>query len=324
MHLVSVAPMMDCTDRHFRYLARLISKQVLLYTEMITTGAILYGDRARFLKYDMTEHPLALQLGGSDPAALATCAKIATDYGYDEVNLNVGCPSDRVQSGRFGACLMKEPQLVAECVAAMRAVTHVPITIKTRIGVDQQDSYEYLHQFITTVAQAGCETFIVHARKAWLQGLSPKQNREIPPLNYESVYQLKRDFPLLQIMINGGIKDLASIKQHLQSVDGVMIGREAYSNPYLLAIIEKEIYGEMTVPSREEILLAFRAYVEREIAAGVRLTGITRHLFGLFYGQPGANLWRRHLSENAYKKGIGVEVLDEAFRCMGPHFCRLG
>jgi tRNA-dihydrouridine synthase A len=280
---------------------------------MITTGAILFGDRARFLKYHSLEHPLALQLGGSNPQALAECAKIAADYGYDEINLNVGCPSDRVQSGKFGACLIKEPDLVAECVAAMQAVVNIPITVKTRIGVDDLDSYAYLSQFFTKLMQAGCKVFIVHARKAWLKGLSPKENREIPPLNYPFVHQLKRDFPQLEIIINGGIKSYQTIKEQLNHIDGVMLGREIYSNPYILAEVDRDFYGSKDCPlSRYEILEEYKAYIAAELAAGTRLTGITRHLFGLFYGQPGANGWRRYLSENAYKEGGGVEVIEAA------------
>ncbi len=316
--LVSVAPMMDCTDRHERYFLRLISCRLLLYTEMVTTGAILHGDLERLLGFDARERPLALQVGGSSPEDLAECARIGQDRGYDEVNLNLGCPSDRVQSGRFGACLMAEPDLVADCIEAMRLAVQVPVTVKTRIGIDHRDSYEELAHFVQTVAGAGCETFIIHARKAWLQGLSPKQNREVPPLRYDLVYQLKRDFPHLEVVINGGITSLEEVRAHLDAVDGVMIGREAYQNPYLLAGVDQMFYGGGgPVQTRREILDAFIPYVEAQLKRGVRLNQMTRHIVGLFQAVPGARAWRRHLSENAHKPGTGVEMIREAVEHVG-------
>jgi tRNA-dihydrouridine synthase A len=312
----SVAPMLDWTDRHCRFFHRLISRQALLYTEMITTGALLYGDRQRFLQFDPCEHPLALQLGGSEPAALAACAKIAEDFGYDEVNLNVGCPSDRVQNGRFGACLMAEPELVAESIAAMRKAVAIPVTVKSRIGIDDRDTYAELAHFIGTVAGAGCKTFIVHARKAWLQGLSPKQNREVPPLRYDVVYQLKRDFPQLQIVLNGGITTLEQAEETLRhGIDGVMMGREAYHNPYILAEVDRRLFGSKTdVTTRTEVIEKLLPYIEEQLAEGVRLHSITRHILGLFHGEPGARSWRRHLSEHAVKSGADVSVVREALK----------
>ncbi|MGJ0484999.1 MAG: tRNA dihydrouridine(20/20a) synthase DusA [Methylomicrobium sp.] len=315
-HVFSVAPMLDWTDRHCRFFHRLISQQATLYTEMLTTGALLYGDRQRFLQFDPSEHPLALQLGGSDPADLAACAKIAEDFGYDEVNLNVGCPSDRVQNGRFGACLMAEPALVAECVAAMQDAVTIPVTVKSRIGIDDRDSYEELVHFIGTVAGAGCKAFIVHARKAWLKGLSPKQNREVPPLRYDTVYRLKRDFPQLRIVLNGGITTLEQAEETLQhGVDGVMMGREAYHNPYILTEVDRRLYGSQanTIP-RAEIVDKLSHYIEDQLAQGVRLHSITRHILGLFHGEPGARSWRRHLSEQGVKYGADASVVREALK----------
>jgi len=310
---VSVAPMMDWTDRHDRYFLRLIAPHVLLYTEMVTTGALIHGDYRRFLTFDPCEHPVALQLGGSDSAALAQCAKMGEDFGYDEINLNVGCPSDRVQSGRFGACLMLEPQVVAEGVSAMREVVAVPVTVKCRIGVDDQDSYEALSNFVRVVASAGCHVFIVHARKAWLSGLSPRQNREIPPLCYDVVRQLKKDFPALTIIINGGVKTTAEVSDHLQFVDGVMIGREAYSNPYLLAEIEEKIFSTSDeINSRQAVIEKMIPYMEDQLKKGVKLSSMTRHILGLFQRQSGARLWRRHLSENAFLCDAGVNVVRDA------------
>ncbi len=307
--------MMDWTDRHCRYFLRLISHHALLYTEMVTTGALVHGDRIRFLAHHSSEHPLALQLGGSHPEELALCAQIAEDYGFDEVNLNVGCPSNRVQSGRFGACLMAEPQLVAECVAAMAQATQIPVTVKTRIGIDEQDSYEALSSFISTVAQAGCRTFIIHARKAWLQGLSPKENREKPPLRYDVVRAIKRDFPQLEVMINGGITTLKEVSEHLELLDGVMIGRAAYHNPYLLAPVDQRFYGDFrALPTRHEIIEAFLPYAAEQLARGVYLSRMTRHILGLFQGQPGARAWRRYLSENAHRPGAGIEIIREALQ----------
>ncbi len=312
-HRVCVAPMMDYTDRHFRYLIRLMSHYTRLYTEMLTTGAVLRGDRQRFLEFHQAEHPLALQLGGSEPHALAECARIAADEGYDEVNLNVGCPSDRVQAGRFGACLMTEPQLVAECVSGMTAVTTVPITVKTRIGVDEHDSYDHLTDFVGTVASAGCRVFIIHARKAWLSGLSPKENREIPPLRYDVAEQLKRDFPALVIVVNGGIKTLAVMENHLAAFDGVMIGREACSNPYLFATVDQRCYGTCTpVLTRNQLLMAFIPYVQVQLQQGIPLQRMSRHLLGLFQGCPGARRWRRYLSEETTRPGAGIDVLQVA------------
>lgn len=310
---LSVAPMLEWTDRHFRFFMRLISKHVWLYSEMITTGAVLRGDRERLLKYDPFEHPIALQLGGSNPKDLAECAKIAEGFGYDEINLNVGCPSDRVQNGRFGACLMAEPETVAECVAAMSQAVSVPVTVKTRIGIDDRDSYEALSHFIQTVADAGCKTFIVHARKAWLSGLSPKENREIPPLRYDVVCQIKRDFEQLEIILNGGILDKESAMRHLKTFDGVMIGRAAYHHPYLMSEMDRLVFGDdHPIPSRHEVLEAYWPYVERELALGVRLPSISRHILGLFHSAPGGRLWRRHISENATKPGAGLDVLTQA------------
>ena len=311
--LISVAPMMDWTDRHDRYFLRLISPHALLYTEMITTGALIYGDTDRFLAFDDLEHPVALQLGGSDPAMLARCAKMAEDYGYDEVNLNVGCPSDRVKSGQFGACLMLSPKLVADCVSAMKAAVKIPVTIKCRIGVDDNDSYEELAHFIRTVSEAGCDVFIVHARKAWLNGLSPKENREIPPLCYDVVAQIKRDFPHLTIVINGGIKTTDTIDTLLPTVDGVMIGREAYTNPYFLAELEQKYFpSSETILMREQVIEKFMPYVEMQLKNKIKLSNMTRHILGLFNGLKGARTWRRVLSENAHKEGAGAEILLQA------------
>lgn len=311
----TVAPMLDWTDRHCRYFHRLLTKEAVLYTEMVTTGAILYGNKQRHLEFNQEEHPVALQLGGSEPSDMAECARIAADFGYDEVNINVGCPSERVQKGAFGACLMAEPHLIAECVAAMREAVDVPITVKNRIGIDEQEDYIALRQFVATVADAGCETFIVHARKAWLKGLSPKENREIPPLKYELVYQLKQEFPQLEIIINGGITSLEQCQQHLQHVDGVMVGREAYHNPWMLAQVDPVLYGTpANFHDRKQVVEAFLGYVERQRANDVYLKHMARHILGLFQGVPGAKHWRRHISENAYKPETGVEILLEAMQ----------
>ncbi|WP_269752100.1 tRNA dihydrouridine(20/20a) synthase DusA [Thiocapsa bogorovii] len=307
---LSVAPMLDWTDRHCRYFLRLISRHTLLYTEMVTTGALIHGERERFLAFDGAEHPIALQLGGSDPRDMAHCARMGADRGYDEININVGCPSDRVQNGRFGACLMAEPRLVADCVAAMKDAVAVPVTVKTRIGIDDRDSYDELLDFAGTVTEAGCDALVVHARKAWLAGLSPKENRDIPPLRYDVVEQLKRDLPHQTIAINGGIKTLEETTGFLETVDGVMIGREAYHNPWILAEADRTIFGDARrAPTRNEILDAFLPYVERELAGGTPLSAMSRHILGLFQGQPGARAWRRHLSEQAHRPGAGVEVL---------------
>jgi tRNA-dihydrouridine synthase A len=305
--------MMDWTDRHCRYFLRLLTPSALMYTEMVTAQAILHGDRNRLLGFDPAESPVALQLGGSEPAMLATAAKAGANYGYDEINLNVGCPSDRVQSGRFGACLMAEPALVRDCVAAMREAVDLPVTVKSRIGIDDHEDYGFLRDFVGTVAESGCSTFIVHARKAILAGLSPKENREVPPLRYEYVYRLKAEFPGLSIMLNGGVRDLEAVRAHLAQVDGVMIGREAYHNPYFLAEIERELHG-VEPPSREAVMAAYLDYVEARLKEGMRLPNMTRHVLGLYLGRPGARSWRRHLSEGACARGAGVEVIREAMR----------
>ena len=309
---VSIAPMMDRTDRHARYFLRLMSPHVLLYTEMISTGAILFGDRDRHLGFDASEHPVALQLGGGDPAALAECAHIGADFGYDEINLNIGCPSDRVANARFGACLMAEPELVADCVAAMRAACDLPVTVKTRIGIDDSEDYEFLDRFVATVAPAGCRTFIIHARKAWLQGLSPKQNREVPPLRYDVVHRLKREHSELEVVINGGIRSLDAIADQLALVDGVMIGREAYENPCMLTEIERHVFAHASAPTRHEVVERMLPYIEHRRADGVPLHRITRHMLGLFQGERGARRWRRHLSQNAHLPGAGTKIMREA------------
>ncbi len=312
MYKLSIAPMLDITDRHCRRFFRLFSPHIRLYTEMIHVGAVLFGDRERFLAYDPVEHPLALQLGGSDPAQLAQAARIAEDHGYDEINLNVGCPSDRVQAGRFGACLMAEPELVADCVAAMKAVTGVPVTVKNRIGIDEQDARTSLWGFVETVAEAGCREFIVHARKAWLQGLSPKENRTIPPLDYELVYALKREFGELDICINGGINTIPEVQEHLHHVDGVMMGRAPVDNPWLLAGVHK-LYGEKPAwSSRREVVLAYCDYIEQQLAKGVWLKHMVSPLMGLYKGEPSAKFWRRYLAEQCRGPGAGVDLVRAA------------
>jgi tRNA-dihydrouridine synthase A len=309
---ISVAPMMDWTDRHCRYFLRKISPSVLLYTEMVTAAAINHGDRQRLLGFDPSELPLAIQLGGSDPQDLAIAAKVAEDYGYLEINLNVGCPSDRVQSGSFGACLMARPQLVADCVAAMKDAVSIPVTVKTRIGIDDQDSYEFLCAFIDAVS-LHCDRFVVHARKAILQGLSPKENRQVPPLMYERVYQLKRDYPQLEIVLNGGVQTAEQVASHLERVDGVMIGRAAYQDPYLLAELERRFLDpDFVPPSRADIALSMLDYIDNEISRGCRLHNITRHMLGLYAGQPGARRWRRALGEQACRPDAGPEVVLRA------------
>ena len=305
--------MLDCTDRHDRYFMRLFSKHILLYSEMITTSAILHGDRDYLLGFDETEHPVAVQLGGSDPEVLSQTAKICEDYGYDEINLNVGCPSDRVQSGAFGACLMAQPELVAECVVAMKSATSLPVTVKHRTGIDDQDSWDELVKFTQLQVDAGVDALIIHARKAWLSGLSPKQNRDIPPLQYDWVYKLKQMFSDTEIIINGGIKTLEQCQLHLQHVDGVMLGREPYANPFMLANIDAELFGEPAEPvDRLQILQQFYPYIESKMIKGMKLSHVIRHIIGLFHGQPNGRLWRRYLSENSYKKGAGVEVIQQA------------
>ena len=317
--LLSVAPMMDCTDRFDRYFLRRITRRALLYTEMVTTGAILHGDRDRLLRFDPAEHPVALQLGGSEPAALAECARIGAERGYDEINLNVGCPSSRVQSGRFGVCLMAEPGLVAECVRAMRRAANVPVTVKCRIGVDGRDDYGFLRDFVSAVADAGCRTVIVHARTAILTGLTPKQNREIPPLRYEVAARLKADFPGLEIVLNGGIASLDEAEAHLETFDGAMIGRAAYHTPWSLADADTRLFGAPApCETRREAALAMLPYIERELAAGVPLHRILRHMTGLFHGVPGGRAWRRTLSEKAHKPGAGADVLLAALAFTEP------
>ena len=316
---ICIAPMLDWTDRYFRYFARLICRHCWLYTEMVTTGALLRGDTQRFLRFDPTEHPLALQLGGSEPEALARAAQLGEQAGFDEINLNLGCPSDRVQAGRFGACLMREPMLVTEGIAAMVAAVDIPVTVKMRIGVDHNDSYEELLALVDKLSSAGCQTFIIHARKAWLKGLSPRENREIPPLRHEIVHRLKQDFPSLEVILNGGITDLDAAATQLERVDGVMIGREAYHNPWLLADVDRRFHGDETPPpERRQIIQRLLPFIESELASGVPLQRISRHILGLFQGEPGARRWRRHLSENSHKKNADTNVIVEALRYMRP------
>ncbi len=307
---VSVAPMMDCTDRHERFFLRLISKNTLLYTEMIVDEAINRGDKKRLLEFNINEKPVALQLGGSSPNLLAKATKIGEDFGYDEINLNLGCPSKKVEKNKFGACLMKEPKLVADCLNKMQSVTKLPVTIKTRIGYDDVEDYENLNNFISTVKQTGVKTFIIHARKAMLGKFTPKQNLNIPPLKYEYVYNLKKDFPDEKIIINGGITSVDQIKPHLKKTDGVMIGRAAYHTPYMLAEIEKEIFDNDNVPSRQNIIEQLIPYVKDELKKGTRLNQIMRHTLGLFHGQTGASYWKRYLSENMCVRGADVQKID--------------
>jgi tRNA-dihydrouridine synthase A len=312
-NLFSVAPMMEWTDRHCRFFHRLLTRRALIYTEMITTGAVLRGDRARLLAYDGTEHPVALQLGGCDPAKLAECARIGVDFGYDEINLNVGCPSDRVQEGRFGACLMAEPALVGDCVAAMTAKVNVPVTVKCRIGIDEQDPEQALEALACAVEEAGVAALIVHARKAWLDGLSPRENRDVPPLDYDRVYRLKAAHPGLAVVLNGGVADLDQAAAHLDRVDGVMMGRAAYQEPWRLLAVDPMLFGEgapfATPRAAAEALIP---YVERELAGGTRLHAVTRHVLGLFRGVPGARAFRRHLATEAVKRGAGIAAFRDA------------
>jgi tRNA-dihydrouridine synthase A len=310
-HKFSVAPMMDWTDSPCRVLHRCLTKRALLYTEMVTADAVLRGDRARLLGFETFEHPLALQLGGSDPAKLAEASKIAADFGYDEVNLNVGCPSDRVQSGRFGACLMREPQLVGDCVAAMRAAISIPVTVKCRIGVDDQDPEQSLRTLIDVCAQAGVSVFAVHARKAWLEGLSPKENRDVPPLDYELVYRVKRENPSLTILVNGGIENLEQVETHLRHVDGVMLGRAAYQNPILLTEVDARFFDGAPV-DLDGAIDVYAEHVERQLSQGARLHPLIKPMLGLYNGRPGARQFRRHLSEYAVRDGAGIAVLREA------------
>jgi tRNA-dihydrouridine synthase A len=309
---ISVAPMMGWTDKHCRYFHRLISPHTLLYTVMLTTGALIHGNARYFLEYNAEEHPVALQLGGSDPKDLATCAQMAEDYGYDEVNLNCGCPSDRVQRGSFGACLMAEPDLVAECINEMQNAVKIPVTVKCRIAIDDFEEEPFLHEFIQKVRAGGCRHFIIHARKAWLKGLSPKENRDIPPLNYDLVHEIKAAYDDISIGINGGIKTVNEVQTHLKSLETVMIGREAYHNPYLLADIESEIFGNDEILSRMDVIEQMLPYIEQMNGNGVPVKDITRHMLGLFKGQPGAQIWRRYLSENTYHKDATVQVVKDA------------
>lgn len=313
---VSVAPMMDCTDRHCRYFLRLLSPRVRLYTEMLTAAAIVRGATDRWLRFDPAEHPVGIQLGGSDPALLATAASLAAGYGYDEINLNAGCPSARVSDGAFGACLMKSPELVAECVAAMRMVTSLPVTVKTRIGLDDRDDYGFVRDFLGIVAAAGCDTFILHARKAYLAGLSPKENRTVPPLRYDVVYRLRQDFPDLRLVINGGIETEAGIRQHLSvGIDGVMIGRKAYADPWWLTELDATFLADGAAdasPVRADVVSAMVAYARRESAQGTRLHHISRHMLGLYHGEPGARAWRRAVTLGVARAGSGPDVLMAA------------
>jgi tRNA-dihydrouridine synthase A len=310
----TVAPMMEWSDRHCRYLWRLLSKHAFMYTEMVTTGALIHGKHhERFLDFNTEEHPIALQLGGCNPADLATCSKMAAKWGYDEVNINVGCPSDRVQSGMIGAILMNHKEIVADSVKAMQDACDLDITVKHRIGVDNNDSWEYLHDFVDHVAQAGCKTFVVHARKAILKGLSPKENREIPPLNYDRVYKLKQTFPDLEFVINGGLKTIEQCQTQLEQLDGVMIGREAYQNPYFLAQVDEQLFNDKwDVPSPHELVEQYMQYIVKMEKEGVAMKHMAKHLMGIFQGVPGARLFRRHLSENMHQQGAGVDVVKQA------------
>ena len=312
--LIAIAPMMAYSDRHFRLLMRLLSKHAVLYTEMVSTSELLHNKRSHVLEYNVEEHPLALQLGGSNPQDLAVCARMGEDFGYDEINLNIGCPSNRVNAAQFGACLMKQPALVADCIKAMIDAVDIPVTIKTRIGVDNIDDYPSLHRFVHLNAQAGCRVFIIHARKAWLQGLSPKENRNVPPLSYDTVYRLKKDFPELEIVINGGIKTTVDAKAHLDHVDGVMIGREACHAPLLIAEMDRALYphANQDAYSVKNVLLQYLPYVAKQLASGVRLQRITRHLLGLCHGRPGAKRWRRYLTEQSRCQHSEIGVLKTA------------
>jgi tRNA-dihydrouridine synthase A len=314
----SIAPMMDCSDRHARYFLRLFSSRILLYTEMITAAAILHGDREHLLGFNPEEHPLAVQLGGSDPEQLYRAAQICAEFQYDEINLNCGCPSDRVQSGMFGACLMQDPVLVADCVSALRSASDLPVTVKHRTGIDQQDDYDRFAGFAAAQLDAGAQALIVHARNAWLQGLNPKQNREIPPLNYDWVYRLKGDFADCEIIINGGINSLDACLEHLQQVDGVMLGREPYKNPFMLHNVDPVIFdqAQLEVPDRIAMLQRMYPYIEQQLVQGLPLTRVVRHLVGLFHGEPNGRRWRRYLSENAYRENAGIETLQQAVRLL--------
>ncbi len=311
--IFSIAPMMDWTDRHCRFFHRLLTRRARLYTEMVTTAAVLHGDRRRLIGFNSSEHPVALQLGGCEPDQLAACARIGEDFGYDEINLNVGCPSDRVQEGRFGACLMAEPALVAEGVAAMKRAARIPVTVKCRIGIDDQDPEVALRALAQAVIAAGADELIVHARKAWLKGLSPRENRDIPPLDYGLVYRLKSELPQVPVIINGGIASLDEAKQHLRHVDGVMLGRAAYKEPWHLLAVDSEVFGDRSPPqTMKDVLGAMLEYIEAEMAGGTRLHSITRHLLGAFHAVPGARAYRRYLAENAGRQGAGAQVLHDA------------
>ena len=313
-----IAPMMDYSDRHARYFLRLFSPRILLYTEMITAAAIVHGDRDHLLAYNAEEHPLAVQLGGSDPEQLFRAAQVCAEYGYDEINLNCGCPSDRVQSGQFGACLMQDPGLVGECVSALRSASSVPVTVKHRTGIDQQDEYDRFAGFAVAQIDAGAEALIVHARNAWLEGLSPKQNREIPPLKYDWVYRLKRDFAGCEVIINGGINSLEACVEHLRHVDGVMLGREPYRNPWMLQDVDRVVFSQPAggPADRRAVLRRMYPYIDRQLAAGQPLARVTRHMLGLFLGEPNARRWRRYLSENVHREGAGIETLQQAERLL--------
>ena len=323
-YLFSVAPMMDWTDRHCRVFHRLMSRRARLYTEMLTTGAVIHGDRGRLLGFDPSEHPVALQLGGSDPADLATAAKIGEDFGYDEINLNVGCPSDRVKDGRFGACLMAEPALVAEGVAAMKRAVRIPVTVKCRIGIDDQDPELALDALARGVVAAGADALVVHARKAWLNGLSPKENRDIPPLDYDRVYRLKAALPNVPIIINGGIGSIAEAARHLDHVDGVMLGRAAYQEPWRLLEVDPQLFGEEApYATMKDVFEAMFPYIEGQLAQGTKLHSMTRHFVGAFHGVPGARAFRRHLAENGVRPGAGVDVLRDAIARVEGHAAAL-
>jgi len=321
-HPISIAPMMDRTDRHYRYMMRQVTRRTLLYTEMVTANAILFGDIRQHLEFHSVEHPIALQLGGDDLDAMSRAAVIGAEYGYDEININVGCPSDRVKSGNFGACLMKTPQHVADLVRAMRSAVDRPITVKHRIGVDDLDSYEDMKRFVETVAEAGCTRFSVHARKAWLQGLSPKENREIPPLRYDDVYRLKQELPELTIEINGGVRTLEDAKLHLEHVDAVMIGRAAYDSPLMFSEVDEIFYADPSQFQMENLIRDMVDYSRTELENGTRLAAITRHMLHLFSGKPGARIWRRHLSENSWREGQTADLIAQAYELMLGEFER--
>lgn len=321
-HPVSIAPMMKRTDRHYRYFMRGLTKRSLLYTEMVTMGAILNGDRDYLLGFDHAEHPISLQLGGDDPAKMSECAQIAEEWGYDEVNINVGCPSDRVQNGNFGACLMSQPEVVAACVDAMRNAVSIPVTVKHRIGIDDLDRYEDMERFVRIVADAGCKRFTVHARKAWLQGLSPKENRNVPPLRYPEIYRLKEAFPQLVIEMNGGIKTIDAMVEHLERLDAVMLGRAAYDDPYLFASVDRIFYGDPSpIPTRHGAVERMYEYCDVWAARGLKMSNVMRHMLHLFDGQPGARKWRQHISENAHRDGADSEVLRTALSFVDPADC---